>query len=216
MMRFYGYWRSSAAYRCRIALGLKGVDYEFRSVHLRRNGGEQKQPDYLALNPQGLVPALATDQGVISQSLAIIEWLDETVPEPPLMPSSPFDRAQVRAFAQIIACDIHPLQNLRVLEYLKSELACDQSAADAWCRKWIEDGLSACESLLARQKSPETYCFGTEPGLADICLAPQLYSARRFGADLKRMGRLAELERAYSAHPAFVAAHPDAQPDKDV
>lgn len=215
MIHLYGYWRSSAAYRCRIALRLKGLDYEFTSVHLRRGGGEQKLPEYLALNPQGLVPALVDGQQVLTQSLAIIEWLEEVHPDPSLLPVNPGQRAQVRAFAQAIACDIHPLQNLRVLEYLKNELGCKQTDADAWCRKWIAEGLQGCEALLSRTPGNHRFCFGESPSLADVCLAPQIYSARRFGVDLEPLRRIEELERTYHGEPAFAAAHPDVQPDKD-
>lgn len=214
-MHLYGYWRSSAAYRCRIALAIKGLSYDFTSVHLRKNGGEQKLPEFLGLNPQALVPALVVDDAVLTQSMAIIEWLDETAPGPALMPTDPLARAKVRAFAQSIACEIHPLQNLRVLKYIKAELGADQTAVDAWCRKWIGGGLAACESLLATQPDGQRYCFGDEASLADICLAPQIYSARRFGVDISDLQRILELERIYAEDPAFVAAHPDAQPDKD-
>ncbi len=214
-MRLYGYWRSSAAYRCRIALGLKGLSYEFTSVHLRKDGGQQKLPDFLALNPQGLVPALENGPQVLTQSLAIIEWLEEMYPAPSLLPADPGERAQVRAFSQAIACDIHPLQNLRVLEYLKNELGCQQADADSWCRKWIYEGLQACEALLARASSSHLFCFGESASLADICLAPQIYSARRFGVDLASMERILKLEQTYQNQPAFAAAHPDLQPDKD-
>lgn len=215
MMHLFGYWRSSAAYRCRIALALKGLNYDFTSVHLRRGGGEQRLPDFLTLNPQGLVPALVEESKVLTQSLAIIEWLDETHPTPALLPVEPDARAQVRAFALAIACDIHPLQNLRVLEYLKTELGCEQADADAWCRKWISEGLLACEALLSRDSGGHRFCFGESPSLADICLAPQIYSARRFGVDLTMMGRIRDLEQVYEAEPAFASAHPDVQPDKD-
>ena len=214
-MRLFGYWRSSAAYRCRIALALKGLDYDFTSVHLRRGGGEQKLPEYLALNPQGLVPVLVDGPQVLTQSLSIIEWLEEMYPKPALLPSNAGQRAQVRAFAQAIACDIHPLQNLRVLEYLKSELGCKQTDADAWCRKWIAEGLQACETLLNRTSEIHRFCFGESASLADVCLAPQIYSARRFGVDLEPLRRIQELEQAYQGEPAFAAAHPDAQPDKE-
>lgn len=215
MMHLYGYWRSSASYRCRIALALKGLDYDFTSVHLRRGGGEQKLPDFLSLNPQGLVPALVDGPKVLTQSLAIIEWLEEMHPTPALLPADPEQRARVRAFALAIACDIHPLQNLRVLGYLKSELGCQQADADAWCHKWISEGLLACEALLARGSGNSRFCFGDSASLADICLAPQIYSARRFGVDLTMMSRIQDLEHIYEAEPAFAAAHPDVQPDKD-
>jgi maleylacetoacetate isomerase len=214
MMRFHGYFRSSAAYRCRIAMNLKGIEAEFAPVHLRRGGGEQKQPTYRALNPQGLVPALEADGLVLTQSLAIIEWLDETYPEPPLLPADKDLRARVRAFAQAIACDIHPLQNLRVLAYLKVELGHDQEAADAWCRRWVGDGLAACERLLERQPQ-RRFAFGDAPTLADICLVPQLFSADRFGVDLTAMPRLRAVREASEALPAFTDAHPARQPDSE-
>ncbi len=171
-MILHGYFRSSAAYRCRIACNLKGVSYDAVSVHLRRGGGEQKAPAYRSLNPQALVPALEVDGAVLTQSLAIAEWLDETVPEPPLLPADAIGRAQVRAFALAIACDIHPLQNLRVLDYLRTELGQSQEALDAWCRRWIGDGLAACEALLTKVDRSGPFAFGARPSLADICLVP--------------------------------------------
>jgi maleylacetoacetate isomerase len=215
VIRFHGYFRSSAAYRCRIAFNLKGVDTDFHSVHLRRGGGEQKQPAYLALNPQALVPTLEADGLVLSQSLAIIEWLDETHPQPPLLPGDPGLRARVRAFAQVIASDIHPLQNLRVLEYLKNDLGQDQATADAWCRHWIGGGLAACEALLAGLDHGGPFCFGDTPGLADLCLVPQLFNARRFQVDLSAMPRLRAVDDACAALPAFAEAHPSKQPDAE-
>lgn len=214
-MRLFGYWRSSAAYRCRIALALKGLEYEFSSVHLRKNGGEQKLPDFLAINPQGLVPALVVGSQTLTQSVAIIEWLEETYPDPPLLPETADDRAQVRAVALAIACDIHPLQNLRVLEYLKYELGCNQAATDSWCRNWISGGLAACNEMISRVEGTHRYAFGDTPSLADICLAPQIYSARRFGVDLAPFERILALEHTYAADPAFMDAHPDVQPDRD-
>lgn len=214
-MRFHGYFRSSAAYRCRIAFNLKGVSPDFVSVHLRRGGGEQNTDAYRALNPQGLVPALEVGGQVLTQSLAIIEWLDETVPEPPLLPSDKDARARVRAFAQMIACDIHPLQNLRVLQYLRAPLGHDQAALDAWCRHWIGEGLAACEAVLARETHSGDFCFADAPGLADICLVPQIFSAARFGVDLAGMPRLRAIEAACQALGAFAAAHPDVQPDSE-
>jgi maleylacetoacetate isomerase len=213
--RFHGYFRSSAAYRCRIALNLKGVATEFVPVHLRRGGGEQKTTAYRAVNPQALVPALEVDGLVLTQSLAIVEWLDETWPEPPLLPANKDLRARVRAFAQVIACDIHPLQNLRVLDYLKNELGQDQAAADVWCRRWIGDGLAACERLLARETATGPFAFGAAPGLGDICLIPQLFSADRFGVDLADMPRLRAVRAECEALPAFAAAHPSRQPDSE-
>lgn len=213
-MRFHGYFRSSSAYRCRIAFNLKGIETDFVSVHLRKDGGRQKTPEYRALNPQALVPTLEEGDLRLTQSVAIIEWLDETHPEPPLLPVDAGERAQVRAFSQVIACDIHPLQNLRVLDYLKAEFGADQAACDAWCARWITDGLTACEALLADR--PETpFCFGDTPGLADICLVPQVFSAARFGADLTDMPRLRAIAETCNALPAFADAHPKRQPDAE-
>jgi maleylacetoacetate isomerase len=212
-MHFYGYFRSSAAYRCRIALNLKGLSPDFTSVHLRK--GEQTAPAFLARNAQGLVPALDVDGHTLTQSLAIIEWLDETYPAPPLLPRDAFDRAQVRALALSIACDIHPLQNLRVLRHLKSALGQDQAGLDRWCRYWIESGLSAVEACLAGSAASGAFCFGDQPGLADICLAPQVFSAARFGADIGKLGHIQRIMRACDAHPAFAAAHPSRQPDSE-
>lgn len=215
MIRFHGYFRSSAAYRCRIAFNLKGVSYDFVSVHLRRGGGEQKQDSYKAVNPQGLVPSVEVDGLVLTQSLAIIEWLDDTYPEPQLLPADKDLRARVRSVAQVIACDIHPLQNLRVLEYIKGEFGQDQAAADAWCRHWISDGLTACERLLARESASSLFAFGDVPGLADICLVPQLFSAERFGVDLAALPRLRAIQAACNEVPAFAEAHPSRQPDSE-
>jgi maleylacetoacetate isomerase len=212
-MIVHGYFRSSAAHRLRIALNLKGVDHAFRSVHLRR--GDQKAEAYRALNPQGLVPAVELDDGtVLTQSLAIIEWLDETRPEPRLLPADPLVRARARAFAQVIACDIHPLQNLRVLRHLKRTFGQEQEGLDAWCRHWIGEGLAACEGLLARE--PErAFAFTDAPGLAEICLVPQMHSADRFGLDVTPFPRLRALRERCEALPAFAAARPSEQPDAE-
>lgn len=213
-MRFHGYFRSSSAYRCRIAFNLKGVAPDFVSVHLRKEGGQQKTPAFRALNPQALVPALEVDGAVLTQSLAIIEWLDEVQPGPRLIPDDPTDRAHVRAFAQAIACDIHPLQNLRVLDYLRAEFGADQAACDAWCQRWIVEGLTACEELLTGR--PETgFCFGDAPGLADIYLVPQVFSAARFGADISHLRRITRIAQTCEALPAFAAARPANQPDAE-
>ena len=212
MIRFHGYFRSSSAYRCRIAFNLKGIGYDFTSVHLRRGGGEQKTPEYRALNPQALVPTLEEGAFTLTQSLAIIEWLDETQPGPKLLPEDANLRAEVRAFAQVIACDVHPLQNLRVLDYLKGTFGADQAALDAWCGRWITDGLAACEALLAKRPAT-TYCFGETPTLADICLIPQVFSASRFGVSLEAMPRVRAVAAACEALPAFAAAAPKNQPD---
>jgi maleylacetoacetate isomerase len=212
-MRFYGFFRSSAAYRCRIAFNLKGVQPEFVPVHLRK--GEQQGEAYLTVNPQGMVPALETGGQVLTQSIAIIEWLDETHPEPPLLPRDPFGRAYVRSLALSIACDIHPLQNLRVLRYLKHELGQDQEGLDRWCRRWIESGLKAFEAAVARSGKTGAFCYGDYPTVADICLVPQLFAAARFGADLSGLVHLQRISAACDAHPAFAAAHPSRQPDTE-
>lgn len=211
-MIFHDYFRSSAAYRCRIAFNLKGIAPDFVPVHLRKDGGQQKTPAYRALNPQGLVPMLEDGDFRLTQSLAIIEWLDETRPGPRLLPEDPYLRAEVRAFAQVIACDTHPLQNLRVLGYLKASFGADQAALDAWCSRWITDGLAACEALLARRPAAP-FCFGEAPSLADICLVPQMFSASRFGVDTATLPRLSAVRAACEALPAFAAAHPKARPD---
>ena len=209
-MILHGFFLSSAAHRLRIALNLKGIAYDAAPVHLRR--GDQRSAAYLALNPQGLVPALETGDAVLSQSLATIEWLDETHPEPPLLPEGALERARVRAFAQVIACDIHPLQNLRVLRYLKKTLGQEQPALDAWARHWNAEGLATCEALLAGR--PEaTFAFGDRPGLAEICLVPQLAAAGRFGLDLAPYPRLRRIGAACEALPAFAEAAPARQPD---
>ena len=212
-MKFYGYFRSSAAYRCRIAFNLKGLQPEFASIHLRE--GKQRAPDFLLLNPQGLVPALEVDGRVLTQSLAIIEWLDETHPKPAFLPADAFDRAQVRALALSIAADIHPLQNLRVLKHVKTEYGQDQAGLDRWCRHWIEGGLAAFESALVNSGRSGAYCFGDSPGLADICLVPQMFSAARFGADVSNFKTLERIMKTCEAHPAFAQAHPSVQPDAE-
>lgn len=209
-MKLYGYFRSSAAYRVRIALNLKGVAAEQVSLHLRH--GEQTAPDYVALNPQALVPALVLDDGtILTQSMAIVEWLDETYRAPPLLPADPARRAKVRAFAQAIACDIHPVQNLRVLNRVKALLGRD--AAKDWAAAVNRDGLAACEALLAGEAGP--FCFGAGPSLADLCLVPQLANARRFGVDLSGFPRLVAADAAARALPAFAEAAPECQPDAE-
>lgn len=210
-MRLHGYFRSSAAWRVRIALNLKGLRPDQAFHHLRHGG--QRAPDYLRLNPQGLVPALETDEGaVLTQSLAICEWLEEGWPEPPLLPSGRDDRARVRAFAQAIACDIHPVQNLKVLARLRG-LGLPEEEVTAWARWAIGDGLAACEALIRDQPGP--FCFGTAPTLADIALVPQLGNARRFGCDLAALPRLLAAEAACNALPAFAEAAPARQPDAE-
>ncbi|MCC7327306.1 MAG: maleylacetoacetate isomerase [Burkholderiales bacterium] len=213
-MKLYDYFRSSAAYRVRIALNLKGLGIERAFVHLRRNA--QREGDYLALNPQGLVPALVIGGGaVLAQSLAIIEYLDETHPEPPLLPADPAARARVRGIALEIACDIHPLDNLRVLRYLTSTLGLSEEQKDAWYRYWIDVGLEALEMRLVRDAATGRYCHGEQPTLADICLVPQLANARRAGIDLSPFPTLTRIEAACTALPEFAAAEPSKQPDAE-
>jgi maleylacetoacetate isomerase len=213
-MKLYDYFRSSAAYRVRIALNFKGLAPERVSVHLRK--GAQRADDYLALNPQGLVPALATDDGdMITQSLAIIEWLDETHPQPPLLPADPGGRARVRAVALAIACDIHPLDNLRVLNYLVGTLGATEAQKDGWYKYWIDVGLEALETRLAREGATGRYCHGDAPTIADIYLVPQLANARRVAIDLAPYPTLTRIEAACNALPAFAAAAPARQPDAE-
>ncbi len=212
-LTLHGYFRSSAAWRVRIALALKGIPHAQAFRHLRK--GEQSAADFVAMNPQGLVPALdVAGAGVLTQSLAIVEWLEETQPGPKLLPADPWGRARVRALAQTIACDIHPIQNLRVLQYLKRELGQDQPAIDAWARHWIGLGLAALETRLAEPESGR-FCHGDAPGLADLCLVPQLGNARRFATDLAPYPRVLAVEAACLALPAFRAAAPEAQPDAE-
>lgn len=210
-MILHGYWRSGAAYRVRIALALKGIAYETQGHDLRT--GAQKAADYVALNPQGMVPALQIDGAVLTQSPAILEWLEETHPQPPLLPVDPLDRARVRAMAALIVCDIHPLNNLRVGKSLREDFGADQAAVDAWAARWIVPGFTALEALVARDG--DGWCFGNAPTLADACLIPQIYSAHRFNVPLDAFPRLLAIDAAARAHPAFIAAHPDRQPDAD-
>ena len=205
----HGYFRSSASYRVRIALNLKELGYADVFHHLRR--GEQRAPDFLALNPQGLLPALETPDGVLTQSLAICDYLDATVPTPPLLPADPFQRARVRAFALAIGCDIHPLQNLNVLERLRAA-GLNGDAVTGWARDVIETGLAACATLIADIDGP--YCFGAQVTLADLCLIPQMANARRFGARTD-WPRLEGIEAACLALPAFDAARPERQADAE-
>ena len=207
----HGYFRSSAAFRTRIALNLKGVAAEQKSRHLRK--GEQRAPAYLAMNPQGLVPSFETDDGaVLTQSLAILEYLEETHPNPPLLPKDPVARARVRGFAMAIACDLHPVQNLKVLNAVKALTGSDEAMND-WARKTNLEGLEACEALIAREKGP--FCFGATPTLADVCLVPQLVNARRFGADISKLHRLLAAEAACLKLPAFAESAPERQPDAE-
>ena len=210
-MILHGYWRSGAAYRTRIALALKGLAYDQQGVDLRT--GAQKSEAFVALNPQGMVPALEADGAVLTQSPAILEWLEETHPAPALLPASPVDRAHVRAMAALIGCDIHPLNNLRVGKALRETFDADQAAVDAWAARWIIPGFEAMEALVGRHGAG--WCFGDAPTLADCYLIPQIYSARRFNVALDAFPRLLAIDAGAARHPAFVAAHPDNQPDAD-
>jgi maleylpyruvate isomerase len=210
-MKLHGYFRSSAAYRVRIALNLKGLTAEHLPHHLRK--GEQTAPDYLALNPQGLVPTLEDGEGgILTQSLAIIEWLDETHPTPPLLPLDAMQRAKARAFALAIACDVHPVQNLKVLARLR-QLGLPEEKVTEWAAWANREGLSACETLIADEAG--RFCFGASPTLADLCLVPQLANARRFGVDVAAFPRLLEAEAAAKELKAFADAAPDRQPDAE-
>jgi len=212
-MRLYSYFRSSAAYRVRIALALKKLPFEILPVHLLRAGGEQLGPIYRKLNPQSLVPTLETEAGALTQSLAIIEYLEEIQPEPALLPRDPLPRARVRAFALAIACDIHPLNNLRVLNKLRADFGVDQKGIEAWYCHWIRLGLEALEGLIDAEAPARGVCFGGRPGLADICLVPQMANARRYACDLSAAPKLLAIDAALSARPEFRAAAPEAQPD---
>jgi len=210
-MKLHGYFRSSASYRVRIALNLKGLDADHLSHHLRK--GEQRDPAFLALNPQGLVPALQDDTGaVLTQSLAIIEWLEETQPQPALLPKDPLRRAKVRAFALALACDTHPVQNLKVLARLR-ELGLPEEQVTGWAAWANREGLGACEALIANEPGP--FCFGEAPTIADLCLVPQLFNARRFGVDVSAYPRLLKAEAAALAMKAFADAAPDKQADAE-
>jgi len=209
----YSYFRSSAAYRVRIALNLKNVDHEIRPVHLLKHGGEQFRADFLALNPQGRVPVLIVQNRALTQSSAIIEYLEEVFPEPPLLPENPLDRAYVRSLAQLIACDIHPLNNLRVLNHLKNALQCD--GKQDWYRHWVEEGFAALETRLQQSERRGRYCFADTPGLADAFLVPQVYNALRFDCDMRPFPLIDGIYRQCLKEPAFVKAAPENQPDAE-
>lgn len=214
-MKLHNYFRSSASYRVRIALNLKGLAYDYLAVHLRRNGGEQFDPDFRALNPQQLVPVLDTGEHRLTQSLAIIEYLDETYPDPPLLPQAPWERARVRALALAIACEVHPLNNLRVLDYLAREFGASSETQAAWYRHWVKLGLGAFEAELAGNPQTGQFCQGDRPSLADCCLIPQLFNARRFNCDLDAYPTLLGIEHNCNALAAFRDAAPDCQPDAE-
>jgi len=209
----YSYWRSSAAYRVRIGLNLKQLPYELVPVHLLRDGGEQHSDRYRQANPQQLVPVLQHGQRMLRQSMAILEYLDEMWPEPPLLPATARDRQRVRALAQLVACDIHPLNNLRVLQYFERDWGVPQAERDVWVRHWVTEGFAAFEALLQDHPSTGEFCDGDLPTLADCCLIPQMYNARRFGMDLAAYPTLLRIEQACQALPAFDAARPEKQPD---
>ncbi len=214
-LQLYTYWRSSAAYRVRIALNFKGLSFESVPKHLLRDGGEQRKADYLALNPQGLIPALADGGFVIPQSLAICEYLEETHPEPPLLPGSPRDRAIVRGMALAVACDVHPLNNLPIQAYLRREFGADDAAVNRWVAHWIHRGFTALEAWVGRETGDGSQCYGSSVTLADVCLVPQMYNARRFRVDLAAYPRLCAVEAHLESLAAFAAAHPTVQPDAE-
>jgi maleylpyruvate isomerase len=211
-VKVYTYFRSSAAYRLRIALNLKGLSGDMVSIHLQKDGGLNRKPEYRAINPQMRVPALKLDSGeVLTQSLAIIEYLDEVDPQPPLLPRDPVERAKVRALALAIACDIHPLNNTSPLRYLKHVLGQDQSKIDAWYHHWVLEGFEALETMVR----PGPYAFGGEVTLADVCLVPQIYNARRLKVPLERFPKLVAIDAACAKLPAFEQARPENQPDAE-
>ena len=214
-MKLYNFFRSSASYRVRIALNLKGIQYEYVPIHLRRGGGEQYTPAYTALNPQGIIPTLEDGGRILTQSLAIIEYLEERYPDPPLLPRDPADRATVRGMALAVACEIHPLQNLRVQTYLKDVLHHTEEEANAWGRHWVTQGLTALEQMVRNVPGRGTFCFGNTPSLADLCLVPQLVNARRFGCDLSPCPTLVQIDATCCALPAFARAAPENQPDAE-
>jgi len=214
-LKLYTYWRSSAAYRVRIVLALKELPYESVPRHLLRGGGEQRRADYLATNPQGLIPALDHDGLVITQSLAICEYLEELAPQPPLLPDEAAGRAAVRAMAMVIACDIHPLNNLAVQQYLRSNLGQGDEGVTRWTRHWIARGFGALEQLVARHSADGRHCYGDAVTLADAFLVPQMYNARRAQMDLAPYPRLVAVVQHLESLPAFAAASPEAQPDAE-
>jgi maleylpyruvate isomerase len=214
-MKLYTYFRSSAAYRVRIALNLKGLPYEASPVHLLRNGGEQLSDAYRAVNPAMLLPTLGDEGNVIGQSLAIIEYLEETRPQTPLLPADAAGRARVRALALTVAADTHPLGNLRVLKYLKGEMALSEEVKLEWQQHWLRAGMATLETLLANDPQTGRYCHGDTPTLADCCLVPQVFGAQRFGVDLAPYPTIMRIHANCAALPAFQSAHPSQQPDAE-
>lgn len=213
MLQLYGYWRSSAAYRVRIALNLKGIPYEQVSVHLVKDGGEQHKPEYRSLNPQGLVPFLIDGDTKLSQSIAMLEYLEERHPEPRLLPEDIHLKAKVRATCQTIACDIHPVDNLRVLKYLTGKLGVEEEQKMEWYRHWITLGFTALEQQLQEYSKQGPYCFGEQLTMADACLIPQVYNANRFACSMESFPRLRAINDACLGLEAFKQAIPEAQPD---
>lgn len=212
LVRLYSYFRSSAAYRVRIALNLKNVPYEMAFVHLSKGGGQNRSPEFQSVNPQMRVPALVLKSGdVLIQSLAIIDYLDETYPEPALLPREALERAHVRAISQIVACDIHPLNNVGPLRYLKNTLKHEQADIDAWYHHWVLEGFAAVEALI----TPGPYACGARITLADLCLVPQVYNARRLKVPLDRFPKILAAETACMTLPAFDKARPENQPDNE-
>lgn len=214
-LKLYSYWRSSAAYRVRIALGLKGLAYEYVPIHLVRDGGEQRTPSYRRVNPSGRVPTLEVNGHFIYQSMAILEWLEEQYPQPPLLPVAPLLRAQVRGISQMIVADIQPLQNLSVTQYLRGACALDDAKVAEWLRHWIGQGMAAVDEAL-QGLGGQTFSYGDTPTLADVCLVPQCYAARRFGVDPAQFSTIHRIETLCLRSPEFQRAAPEAQPDADL
>jgi maleylpyruvate isomerase len=214
-MKLYNYFRSSASFRVRIALNLKGLPYEYAAVHLMKNGGQQFEPSFRALNPDALIPVLDDDGRTLTQSLAIIEYLEETHPEPPLLPRDVVERAYVRSIALGVACEIHPLNNLRVLRYLVRKLGASDEQKDAWYRHWVEEGLAAIEARLAAERRTGRYALGDSVTLADIVLVPQIFNARRFDCRLDHVPLIMRIVEHCMELPAFDDAQPSRQPDAE-
>ncbi|MFC5513363.1 maleylacetoacetate isomerase [Massilia jejuensis] len=214
-MKLYTYFRSSAAYRVRIALNLKGLSYDTVPVHLLKEGGQQRREEFRQINPSGLVPAFQDERITLTQSMAIIEYLDERYPAVPLLPHDAPGRARVRELAQIVACDIHPLNNLRVLRYLVRELGLSEDQKNTWIRRWISEGLAGLEAHLARDPAAGPFCHDSSPTIADCFLVPQVYNARRFDIDLAVYSNIARIDALCVDLPAFAAAHPSKQPDAE-
>jgi maleylpyruvate isomerase len=214
-MKLYTYFRSSAAYRVRIALNLKGLPYEAVPVHLVRHGGEHRLDDYRAINPSALVPTFEDAGAMLTQSMAILEYLEETHPAVPLLPQAPLERARVRALGQIVACDIHPVNNLRILRYLVQTLGVADDAKNEWYCHWVREGFAALEEHLARDPATGRFCHGDTPTIADCFLVPQVYNAQRFNLDLAPYPNIARIDEACAGLPAFIAAHPAQQPDAE-